>query len=69
MVAIVNYYMQLDWSRVTIHDAPKRHVIRIAVKLMERGGPFEVWHSLELVPRFLAVLAVSEYARSVSGEY
>lgn len=42
---------------------------RFAVKLMERGGPIEVWHSLELVPCFLAVLAVSDFARSVSREY
>ena len=57
--SVLKYYTRLDWSRVTIHDVPDRHAIRIAVKLTERGGPFEAWHSLELVPHCLAV-AVSD---------
>ena len=57
--SFLKYYTQLDWSRGTIHDVPDRHAIRIAVKLTERGGPFEAWHSLELV-RHCSAVAVSD---------
>ena len=34
----------VDWTAVVIHAVPEKHAVRLAMKLTERGGPFEAWH-------------------------
>ena len=42
----------VDWTAVVIHAVPEKHAVRLAVKLVERGGPFEAWHAMDAVWHF-----------------
>ena len=49
----------VDWGTLAIYDVPEKHAIRVAVKLVERGGPFERWHAMDTVKHFHGI-AVEE---------
>ena len=38
----------VDWTAVVIHAVPEKHAVRLAMKLVERGGPFEAWHPQDI---------------------
>ena len=40
-------------------EVPEKHAIPIASKLRERGGPFDAWHTVHLLPHFKEI-AVQE---------
>ena len=49
----------VDWTTLAIHDVPEKHAVRLAVKLTERGGPFEMWHAMDAIRHFYGI-AVEE---------
>ena len=49
----------VDWTTLAIHDVPEKHAVRLAVKLTERGGPFETWHAMDAIRHFYGI-AVEE---------
>ena len=49
----------VDWGRLAIYDVPEKHAVRVAVKLVERGGPFERWHAMDAIRHFVGI-AVEE---------
>ena len=49
----------VDWTTLAIYDVPEKHAVRVAVTLVERGGPFERWHAMDTIRHFYGI-AVEE---------
>ncbi|MCY3744516.1 MAG: hypothetical protein OXH00_26160 [Candidatus Poribacteria bacterium] len=45
----------IDYKTVELFDVPERHANPIALKLVQRGGPFESWHPDDLIPHFRTI--------------
>ena len=48
-------HLLVDWRTLAIYDVPEKHAVRLAVKLVERGGPFEAWHAMDAVRHFYGI--------------
>ena len=48
-------YPAIDWETVELLDVPERHANPIALKLVQRGGPFANWHPDDLIPHLRQV--------------
>ena len=45
----------IDWKTVEFLDVPERHANPVALKLIQRGGPFANWHPDDLIPHLREV--------------
>ena len=55
----------IDWKTVVLFDVPEKHANPIALKLVERGGPFAIWHPDDLIPHFRKVAVRDSIVKAV----
>lgn len=51
----------VDWERLVIDTVPRKHAVRLAAILAERGGPFRTRHPMDIVPHFEGVAIDGEH--------